>query len=57
MLLLIIRVNAVTLLVIIAKRLERGQRGAAKKLWGSPAEQTREEMLVVKWNRSPELKV
>jgi len=27
---------------------QRGRRGAAKKLWGSPTEQTREEMLVVK---------
>ena len=34
--------------LIIAIRQERGQRGVAKKLWGSPAEQTREEMLVIK---------
>jgi len=27
---------------------QRGQRGAAKILWGSPAEQTRKEMLAVK---------
>jgi len=35
-------------LLIIAIRLKRGQRGADKTLWGSPAEQTREKMLVVK---------
>jgi len=40
-------------LIIIAINLHqifglRGQRGVAKTLWGSPAEQTREEMFVVK---------
>jgi hypothetical protein len=29
-----------------------GQRGAAKILWGSPVEQTREKMFVIKWSES-----
>jgi hypothetical protein len=40
-------------LVIIAIRLERGQGGAAKKLWGSPTEQTRVEMLAVEVEHKP----
>ena len=32
----------------VGKRRQGGQRGAAKILWGSPTEQTMEEMLAIK---------
>jgi len=41
-------------LLVNAIRLSRGQRGASKKLWGSPAEQTREEMLALKVGQKPD---
>jgi hypothetical protein len=40
-------------LFIIAIRLTRGQGRAAKTLWDSPMEQTREEMLAVKVEQKP----
>ena len=45
-------IYSITLAIIAARGYRtfgsRGQRGAAKILWGSPAEQTKEEMLAVK---------
>ena len=48
------KTTAFTLLLIIAIRLQKGERGAAKKLWGSPAEQTKEEMLAYKVEYKPD---
>jgi len=41
-------------LIKIAIRQERRQCGATKKLWGSPAEQTRDIMLAVKVEKKPQ---
>ena len=41
------KATAYTMLLVMVIRWQRGQRRAAKKLWGSPAEQTKGKMLAL----------